>query len=139
MSDTPPPHPLRILFVDDEEKSRKYFSMIFGRTWDVVLAGDGAEGLDLLLGDEGHRIGVIVTDQIMPRLTGIEMLERIRHLRPDIIKVLSTAYADSDLVADAAEAGVIDYSVVKPWTIDHVREVLEQAAAAHHRHISPAD
>ncbi|MEO5712055.1 MAG: response regulator [Luteolibacter sp.] len=124
---------MRILFVDDEEKSRKYFSMIFGRSWDVVIAADGAEGLERVLGDEERQIGVIVTDQIMPNLTGIEMLERVRPLRPDIVKVLSTAYADSDLATAAAGSGVIDYSVEKPWNIDHVREVLEQAAAAHHR------
>ncbi|MEO5914094.1 MAG: response regulator [Luteolibacter sp.] len=129
---------MRILFVDDEEKSRKYFSMIFGRSWEVVVAGDGAEGLDVVLGEEGRQIGVIVTDQIMPNMTGIEMLERVRHLRPDIIKVLSTAYADSDLAAEAAESGVTDYSVEKPWKIDHVRETLEQAVAAHHRLIGQA-
>ncbi len=132
MSAVPPPTGFRILFVDDEEKSRKYFAMIFGRTWDVVLAADGAEGLEVLLGEEGARIGVVVTDHIMPRMTGIEMLERVRPIRPGVVRVLSTAYADSELVAGAAKSGVIDYSVEKPWMIDKFREVLEHATARYH-------
>ncbi|MES2437572.1 MAG: response regulator [Verrucomicrobiota bacterium] len=132
MSADPPASPLRILFVDDEEKSRKYFSMIFGRTWDIVVAANGAEGLDLLQGEEGGRIGVIVTDHIMPQMTGVAMLEHISPIRPDIVKVLSTAYADSELVAEAAKSGAIDYFLGKPWIIDKVREILETATAHYH-------
>lgn len=132
MSIEPLPARPRILFVDDEEKSRKYFALIFGRTWDVVLAANGAEGLEVLQEEESGRIGVIVTDHIMPRLTGIDMLERVRELRPGIVRVLSTAYADSDLVAAAAKSGVIDHFVVKPWIMSQLRETLEQATAHHH-------
>lgn len=118
---------MQILYVDDEEKSRKYFSRIFGNTWEVVLAADGREALDILLGDGAERIGVVVTDQIMPGMTGIEMLARIRHRKPHLVKVLSTVVADSGLVARAAEAGVIDYFVGKPWTMAKLRNVLDQA------------
>lgn len=127
------PARLRILFVDDEEKSRKYFAMIFGKTWDVVLAADGAEGLDLVLGKEGGRIGVIVTDQIMPRLSGIGMLERVRELRPGIVRVLSAGDADSEPIVNAAKSGVIDCLVEKPWRIVQLHQILEQATAHHHR------
>jgi DNA-binding NtrC family response regulator len=122
----------RILFVDDEEKSRKYFSIIFGRTCEVIVAKDGAEGLEILTSEEGRTIGVIVTDQIMPRMTGIEMLERLGRLRPSIVRVLSTAYTDSDLISGAVRSGLIDYFVGKPWTIDKVAEILDQAMRHHH-------
>lgn len=120
---------MQILYVDDEEKSRKYFSRIFGNTWEVVLAADGAEALDILLGEGAERIGVVVTDQIMPGMTGIEMLSRIGHRKPNLVKVLSTALADSDLVLGAAESGMIDYFVGKPWTMAKLRKILDQATA----------
>lgn len=124
---------MQILYVDDEAKSRKYFSRIFGNTWEVVLAADGAEALAILLGKEGERIGVVVTDQIMPGMTGLEMLARIRHRKPHLVKVLSTVVADSELIIGAAESGVIDYFVGKPWTMAKLRKILDQATA--HRRV----
>ncbi len=121
----------RILFVDDEEKSCKYFAIIFGRFYEVVIAKDGAEGLEIMMGEEGPAIGVIVTDQIMPRMTGIEMLERLGSHRPNVVRVLSTAYTDSNLISGAVRSGLIDYFVGKPWTINKVADILDQAVNHH--------
>lgn len=126
---------MKILYVDDEEKSRKYFSRIFGNTWEVVLAADGLEALDILLGEGAEGIGVVVTDQIMPRMTGIELLARVRHRKPTLVKVLSSAVADSELVAGAAKSGSIDYFVGKPWAMAKLRKILDQATA-HSRSMS---
>ncbi|MBC8127660.1 MAG: response regulator [Gloeobacteraceae cyanobacterium ES-bin-144] len=123
-----------ILFVDDEEKSRKYFKIIFGRGRNVVVANDGVHALEILNQDHSGRIGVIVTDQIMPRMTGIEMLRLATERNPYYVRVLSTAYTDSELVANAVKNGLIDYFVGKPWSIQKLGEIIE-SATLHYRHV----
>jgi len=119
---------MQILFVDDEEKSRKYFSMIFGRNREVILATDGMHGLEILANDRSQRIGVIVTDHIMPRMTGIKMLAHATENNPMLVRVLSTAYTDSELIAGAVKDGLIDYCIGKPWSINKLHDILDRAA-----------
>jgi two-component system probable response regulator PhcQ len=120
--------PMQILFVDDEEKSRKYFSMIFGKAREVVVATDGSHGLEILANDHSQKIGVVVTDHIMPRMTGIEMLARASDNNPALVRVLSTAYTDSELIAGAVRDGLIDYCIGKPWSIGKLQDILDRAA-----------
>ena len=115
-----------ILFVDDEEMSRKYFRRIFRGTFEVLMACDGKEALEIFH-ENRKEIGMVVTDQIMPRVTGLDVLSEIEKQAPEVIRVLSTAYADSDLVAEAARNGLMDYFVVKPWDIERLGSILEQA------------
>jgi two-component system probable response regulator PhcQ len=123
---------MQILFVDDEEKSRKYFSMIFGRNRNIVLATDGEHALEILANDHSQRIGVVVTDHIMPRMTGIQMLTRATESNPMVVRVLSTAYTDSELIAGAVRDGLIDYCIAKPWSIDKLQEILDRAMEHYH-------
>jgi DNA-binding NtrC family response regulator len=117
-----------ILFIDDEEITRKYFRRIFRRQFEVMMACDGKEGLEVFA-ERSTEIGIVVTDQIMPRMTGLDVLAEIEKAAPEVIRILSTAYADSELVAEAARTGLIDYFVVKPWDIERVSSIFEQAAA----------
>lgn len=123
---------MQILFVDDEEKSRKYFSMIFGRDREVLLAADGEQGLEILASDHSKQIGIVVTDHIMPRMTGIEMLTHATVGNPTLVRVLSTAYTDSELIAGAVRDGLIDYCIGKPWSIDKLQEILDRATEHYH-------
>lgn len=116
-----------ILFVDDETKSRKYFDRIFRRQFETILAADGKEALEVFC-ERKAEIGIVVTDQMMPRMTGLDLLKELATRAPEVIRILSTAYTDSDLVKEAAATELIDYSLVKPWDIDRVTSVLEQAA-----------
>ena len=122
-----------VLFVDDEAKSRKYFARIFGRRYQVILAEDGVDALELALGSEDARIGVVVTDQIMPRMTGLDLLERLNEHNPHMVRVLSTAYTDSDLVSEAVTSRLIDYFIGKPWDIEKLEKILVQATE-HYQH-----
>ena len=64
-----------ILFVDDEQKTRKYFAKLFGKTFRIVLAEDGMEGLERFR-EYQDEIGVVVTDQRMPKETGSDFSKR---------------------------------------------------------------
>lgn len=122
-----------VLFVDDEEKSRKYFSRILGPRFRILLAEDGVAAADLAASPQGIGIGVLVTDQIMPRMTGLDLLRVVSERDARIVRVLSTAYTESGLVEEAVNSGLIDYFVSKPWDIPKLELVVERAVA-HFRH-----
>src|SRR5881275_424226 len=84
-----------ILYVDDEEKSLKYFTRAFEDQFQILTASNATDGLRLL---EEHKdeIGLLMTDQRMPGEKGVWLLEKARQLRPRIIRILATAYADMD-------------------------------------------
>jgi two-component system probable response regulator PhcQ len=103
-----------ILYVDDEEKSLKSFARAFGDQFWVFTAATAQEGRKLL---EEHKdeIGVLMTDQRMPGEKGVWLLEQARQLRPQIIRVLATAFSDMDAIVEAVNTGAIYRYVSKPW------------------------
>ncbi len=115
-----------VLYVDDEEKSLKYFRMALGRDFDVMTASSAAEAMEILE-REGDRIGVLVTDQRMPEETGTDLLGRVRRQRPGIVRVLTTAYSDLDSAIEAVNSGGVFRYVTKPWDIRDLRGVLLRA------------
>lgn len=103
-----------ILYVDDEENSLKSFARAFGDTFWIFTASTAEAGLKLL---ENHKdeIGVLMTDQRMPGEKGVWLLEHARQFRPQIIRILATAYSDMDAVIAAVNNGAIYRYVSKPW------------------------
>ncbi|PWU21907.1 MAG: hypothetical protein C5B50_00510 [Verrucomicrobia bacterium] len=103
-----------VLYVDDEEKSLKYFTRAFADQFRIFTAPNAQEGLKLL---EEHKdeIGLLMTDQRMPGEKGIWLLERARQLRPRIIRILATAYSDMEAAIAAVNTGAIYKYVTKPW------------------------
>jgi two-component system probable response regulator PhcQ len=103
-----------ILYVDDEEMSLKYFVRAFSERFRIVTATNAQQGLQLL---EAHKdeIGLLMSDQRMPGESGVWLLEKARHLRPNIIRILATAYTDMDAAIEAVNTGAIYKYVSKPW------------------------
>src|SRR5260221_14290070 len=103
-----------VLYVDDEEKSLKYFARAFADQFHILTAPSAQEGLKLL---EQHKdqIGLLMTDQRMPGEKGVWLLEKTRQLRPRIIRILATAYSDMDAAIAAVNTGAIYKYVTKPW------------------------
>jgi len=112
-----------ILYVDDEEKSLANFSRAFGEQFYIFTASNAQDGLKLL---EQHadEIGLLMTDQRMPGEKGVWLLERARKLRPHIIRILVTAYADMDAAIDAVNSGAIYKYVSKPWDPPQLEQTL---------------
>ena len=116
----------RVLFVDDEEKTRKYFKRLFGETFDILLASDGVEALDVLQKNLDS-VGLIVTDQKMPNETGTVFLEKAARLKPGLVRILSTAYADIEAAIDAVNKGGVYRYVTKPWDVADLEVTLKRA------------
>ena len=115
-----------ILFVDDEQKTRKYFAKLFGKTFRIVLAEDGIEGLERFR-EYQDEIGVVVTDQRMPKETGSDFLEKVALLKPGVVRILSTAYADIDAAVSSVNQGGIYRYVTKPWEVPELEVTLKRA------------
>ncbi|MFD0892084.1 response regulator [Luteolibacter ambystomatis] len=115
-----------ILFVDDEEKTRKYFRRLFGDKFRILEAGDGIEALDVFR-RHASEIGIIVTDQRMPNETGVGFLSKIAGDYPDIIKILSTAFSDIDAAIGSVNDGGIFRYITKPWDIPQLEVTLRRA------------
>ena len=114
-----------ILYVDDEEKSLKYFARAFEDQFRILTAPTAVEGLALL---EKHKdeIAVLMTDQRMPGEKGTWLLERARQLRPRIIRILVTAYSDMDAAIAAVNTGAIYKYITKPWDPPQLESTLKR-------------
>ena len=114
-----------ILYVDDEEKSLKYFARAFEDQFRIFTAPTAQEGLKML---ETHadEIGLLMTDQRMPGEKGVWLLERARQLRPRIIRVLATAFSDMDAAIAAVNTGAIYKYVHKPWDPPQLEATLKR-------------
>src|SRR5215468_6689985 len=114
-----------ILYVDDEEKSLKYFAKAFEEQFRILTASNAQDGLTLL---EQHKdeIGPLMTDQRMPGEKGVWLLERARQLRPRIIRILATAFSDMDAAIAAVNTGAIYKYVPKPWDPPQLENTLKR-------------
>ncbi len=115
-----------ILFVDDEEKARKYFHRLFDDSFRILDAADGVEALTVYQ-KHADDIGVIVTDQRMPNQTGSEFLAKLGDRAQNVVKILSTAYADLEAAVDSVNRGGIYRYVSKPWDIPDMELTLKRA------------
>lgn len=114
-----------ILYVDDEEKSLKYFVRAFGEQFRIFTAANAQDGLKLL---EQHKdeIGLLMTDQRMPGEKGVWLLERARQLRPGMVRILATAYSDMEAAIAAVNTGAIYKYVTKPWDPPELENTLKR-------------
>ena len=87
-----------ILYVDDEVGNLRVFQASFKKQYNVFIAESGAEALEVLA---ANNIQLVITDQKMPKMTGVELLERVVDLYPDIIKIILTGFTDVEDIMQA--------------------------------------
>jgi DNA-binding NtrC family response regulator len=121
-----------ILLVDDEPEILFSLRGLLRREYDLHTANSGAEALEVL---HKHPVQVIMTDQRMPEMTGVELLRRARGECPAAIRIVFTGYADIKAVIDAINQGQIYRYLTKPWDPDELLAVLRQACD-HHDHLA---
>jgi len=114
-----------ILYVDDEEKSLKYFTRAFEDQFRIFTAPSAQEGFKVLEARPDD-IALIMTDQRMPGEKGVWLLEKARQLRPRTIRILATAYSDMDAAIAAVNTGAIYKYVTKPWEPPQLENTLKR-------------
>jgi YesN/AraC family two-component response regulator len=93
----------------------------------VLTAINGEEALKIL---ENKLVHVIISDQRMPQMTGVELFEKVQEKYPDPVRVLLTGYADMNAVIDAVNKGKIFHYLAKPWNEEELTITIERAYAA---------
>jgi DNA-binding NtrC family response regulator len=121
--------PSGVLYVDDEINNLNSFKAAFRRDFDIYTAQSAREGRKIL---DSYEIGVIITDQRMPGMTGIEFLESILTIYPDTIRILLTGFSDMNAVMDAINRGQVYKYLVKPWQNDELRLYIQNALEIYH-------
>lgn len=115
-----------VLYVDDDALNLRVFDANFGQRFRIFRCSSPAEALATLEQRRGE-IGVVLSDQRMPGMTGVELLERARTIAPDAKRMLVTAYADMQAVIDAVNRGQVTRYFVKPWDRAELLAALEDA------------
>lgn len=119
-----PEKKINILYVDDEENNLISFKATFRFKYHVLLAHSGDEAIRML---ESKDIEIIITDQRMPNMTGIEFLEKIIAIYPEPMRILLTGYSDLNAVIDAVNKGKIYHYLAKPWNEDEINLTIKRA------------
>lgn len=119
-------HP--ILLVDDEKDNLEALSRLLRGAFKVTAVQSPVEALQLLAHQDFH---VIVSDQRMPALTGVELLEKAKKLSPHSTRILLTGYTDIESVIDAINRGHIYRYISKPWDPEEFKLILKQADEAY--------
>jgi len=118
------PKDFNILYVDDEPQNLISFKATFRREYNIYTAASGQEGLDLM---RHHNIHLIITDQRMPEMTGVQFLEIVLPEYPEVIRMILTGYSDVEAIIDAINNGRVFRYITKPWNETELRMTIENA------------
>ena len=115
---------INVLYLDDEENNLFSFKAAFRLTYNVFTALKGADALDIIRNND---IQIIITDQRMPEMTGVEFLEKVIKIKPDPMRILLTGYTDMGAVVDAINKGKIFHYLNKPWSEEELTQTISRA------------
>lgn len=113
-----------ILLVDDEKDNLQALQRLLRGLFEITICSSPVEALRLMGTKEFH---VIVSDQRMPQMTGVELLERAQKISPQSTRILLTGYTDIESVIDAINRGHIYRYIAKPWDPEELKITLKQA------------
>jgi signal transduction histidine kinase len=115
---------IKVLYVDDEANNLLAFQAGFRRLYEIHTASTVAEGLNVL---NQHEIHVILADQRMPKITGVEFFSIVRRAHPDPMRILITGYSDIEALVDAINSGEIFRYIKKPWDELELKTAIQNA------------
>lgn len=116
-----------ILFLDDEERIVRSLRLLFLGRYEILIATEAHQALELI---KEHQVDVIVSDQRMPGMTGVEFLAQARALSPASIRILLTGYSDLQAISDSINEGEIFRYIQKPWDNEKLLSTIDLAVEA---------
>lgn len=115
----------RLLFVDDEERILTALRSVFRMHHQVYTATNGAEALELVRKVHPH---VVVSDQRMPEMTGVELLRQVKEAAPATVRLLLTGYSDLAAIVGSVNEGEVFRFVSKPWDNQELQNIIAEAS-----------
>jgi CheY-like chemotaxis protein len=119
----------RILIVDDEEAILETMTFTFMDHYEVLTTSDPTKAIDILA--ESQPVSVVITDQRMPGMTGVELLKEVYEQFPDTVRIILTGFADSEATIKAINDGHIYGYINKPWEPDELKAIVRRANELH--------
>ena len=113
-----------ILYVDDEVDNLEVFESNFWKDYNIFLAISAEKGFDIL---EKEDIDLVITDQRMPVVSGVEFLEKVAKEHPKPLRMILTGYSDLATIVDAVNKGKIYHFITKPWKKKGLQEIINRA------------
>ncbi len=114
----------QLLFVDDEERVTNALKSIFRDSYDVATAASGEQALELIHGGHFH---VVVSDQRMPGMLGVELLRELKLLAPTSVRILLTGYSDLAAIVGSVNDGEVFRFISKPWNQEDLQATMAEA------------
>lgn len=114
----------KVMFIDDEERIVRSLALQFAKNYTIKTCVDPAEALNLIKHEHFH---VVVSDQRMPKMTGVELLRQVRELSPQSIGILLTGYSDLHAITGAINESEIFRYITKPWDRNELSRVMDSA------------
>lgn len=116
--------PIRILYIDDEEHNLHSFKATFRKHYDITTTTSVEEAEDLVAKKD---FSIILADQRMPIMSGVQFFEKIRYKYPEIIRILITGHTDIRAAIDAINKGEVFRFIDKPWDYNYVENTITHA------------
>jgi two-component system, sensor histidine kinase and response regulator len=116
---------IKVLYIDDEDNNLNSFKASLRKDFIVYTAINASMGLEMAKLEEFQ---VVIADQRMPDITGVEFFEKLIHINPDPIRILLTGYSDIKSVIDAINKGEVYRFIDKPWNIEQIKNAIINAA-----------
>lgn len=113
-----------ILYVDDEVSNLNVFKNTFRRDYNIFTAESAREGFEIL---DREKIDLIITDQRMPEMTGVDFLKQVMHKYPEPSRILITAFTDFDALRNAVNEAKIFQYIQKPWDDSEIHKIIDSA------------
>jgi signal transduction histidine kinase len=123
-AETPDTKEYSLLIIDDELEITKALARQFRSKYNVFTATSADEGLAIM---EQESVQVVVSDQRMPGMTGVDFFTRIKHKYPDALRLLLTGYTDIEAVINAINEGQVFRYVTKPWNPAELDSIIREA------------
>jgi DNA-binding NtrC family response regulator len=125
-----------LLVVDDEPDVCDSVHDLLRREFRVLKANSAEEGFKVMRDEEVH---IIMTDQRMPRITGVELLTKIKARNPTAVRMLFTGYADLESIVAAINQGHVYQFLRKPWQPEELQDAVRQAALEYDRLVAQGE
>lgn len=119
-----------ILIIDDEPLNRDLLRRLLQATYELSEAADGAEAIEILEGEVGSRVQLILCDHLMPGMTGAELSVIVHERWPKIRFMLITGYDGDEEVQRVVDEGIVQKLLSKPWRSKEIRAAIAEGLEA---------
>lgn len=118
----------KILIVDDEQANLRLLDRLLSPEFEILTASSAAAGLEIL---EHVPVAMIISDQRMPGMTGVEFLKRAAVTAPQTVRIILTGYTDAEALVDAINSGVVYKYITKPWINSDLKTTIQRGLQHH--------